>query len=887
MGKQLTVLMLEDSEDDAGFLEREISRGGFDLRTVRVSSENAYRDALAEGPWDVVIADFNLPGFNGREAFHLYQKADLDCPFILVSGLVDPSVAAELMAAGTHDFIEKGDLSRLVPAIVRELRSASIRQELVAANAALRSSEARFRDLVEGSLQGIIAHDGEMLLFANRASAEMFGYESAADQIGRPFVDHIAPEHRDLVRRMAQGRLQDEGVPDQYEFKGLRKDGSTIWLEARARLVEWDGRKVFQAAIIDITHRKQAEASLQESRRQLAALINGIPSMAWLKDRDHRYIAANEAYAKSAGLTVEQLVGRATVDVWPKEQAERFVAFDSNVMETRTRKRTETAMPLANGSSRWDEVIVSPVFDGSGNVVGTAGVAQDITERVGAENTLRKLSAAVEQSPVAIAMTNSDQKIEYANPQFFTLTGFERDEVLGQTLAFLEVSPDSEDTKTINDVMAVRKQWRGEIQAQRKNGEHFWSSWHVAPVADEAGRVTDFLNIAEDTTEHRRLEDHLRRAQRMEAVGTLAGGISHDFNNILTGVIGHCQIAIEKTGPESKIGFNLEQILNAARRARDLVQQLLTFSGRREPVLKTVALHKVVDEAVRLVYASIPPNITVHWRVSVDAGTVRADPTQIHQILLNLCKNAVDAIGNATGTIGVEVDKTHVMSARKVSGEQLPAGHYAVLRVSDTGCGMDDYTLGRIFDPFFTTKEVGAGTGLGLAAVSGIVRDHGGGIEIESEVGKGSVFTVLLPCVEEQVTAGQAIAPEDVHGTERILLVDDERMIVQSLGYYLELQGYQVEALTSGPSALAVFETKPDQFDIVITDQVMPDMPGDVLAGRIHTARPDLPIILCTGYAAPLSAEVIDRMGVSAVVRKPVEPGQLALVVRHLLDEKA
>jgi CheY-like chemotaxis protein len=266
---------------------------------------------------------------------------------------------------------------------------------------------------------------------------------------------------------------------------------------------------------------------------------------------------------------------------------------------------------------------------------------------------------------------------------------------------------------------------------------------------------------------------------------------------------------------------------------------------------------------------------------------VLADPTQIHQVLLNLCSNAADAIGEAAGTIDVSVEDVVTAEPIAVAGYDLAPGRYARLSVTDSGCGMDAYTLTRAFDPFFTTKPVGSGTGLGLAAVHGIVQDHGGGIEVETAPGKGTRFGIYLPYARAGMTKDVKKVRTEFSGTERILLVDDERMVLQSIGTYLEHFGYKVEALTSPAAALAIFQSMADQFDIVVTDQVMPNMTGDVLARKLRELRPDIPIILCTGYAPPASAQARKSVGIDEVVRKPIEPSELGNIIRRILDAKS
>ncbi|WP_316979634.1 PAS domain S-box protein [Shumkonia mesophila] len=1258
MNSPISVLLVGGSEADAEELLHALEKGPFAPTVHRVTSRNAFRKALADGEWDAVVADHDHSPFGGAPVFQTYQEAGKDVPFILVSATADASTAAELVAGGVHDCIERSRLDRLVPALVRELKAARTRQNHRQVERALRESEARFRAVIDNSPAAIVVKDTEgRLLLVNKqwerqqglsaAEAEgktlrdLFRRETAAilndhDEdvlaTGRPAefeyetvgvdglpqtdmvvkfpilgpdgsVAAIGASHTNITERKRaeealrwsewdlrgildnmvdtffrtdrEGRIimmspsvvdltgfapeemlghhfasffADPGTPtdlmmllddnggklDGYEVMLRHRDGTELWaLTTARRYFDEDGDIAgIEGVAHDITVRKRAEQALRDSedrfrdfaeassdwmwetnpdncfafvsdrflelvgvpkekiigqspftagdpiihpadlvahkevlagrhpfrdfqysikdsggglhvirlsgkprfgadgaflgyrgtgnditaivaaeeretlvRRQFLDAIETVPVSFALFDADDRLVLWNQLYQSQIlpeiklkpGLRFEDMIRQAVAngridgnteqrETWIRGRLDRhrepagpFVLQRTadwlQIREHRTPdgstllvavdisdlRRTEEALRDAQASlesvlsaapvalwamdaegqftlsrgmglgtpgghpddmvgrsvtdvyGKYPEIVdaanrarhgatvhatasvagryfalrFQPMLGSNGEYRGCVGVAIDITERRQAEENLRKLSLAVEQSPAATLITNLDGIIEYANPRFYETTGFTPAETLGKTPAFLK----SEDTDTEQfdqmwtTIMSGRE-WRGELRNRRKNGELFWSSTAICPIINTSGDITNFLSVAEDTTDKRRMEEQLRHAQKLEAVGTLAGGVAHDFNNILTGILGHCQIAIEKLDPDADVQFNLDQIMVASDRAKDLVQQLLAFSRRREANLKPVSLNAIVDEAVKLVHASIPSTIVIEWQVAENSVTVLADPTQIHQVLLNLCSNAADAIGDTAGAIIICVESIVTTAPIGVAGHDLAPGQYACLRVGDTGCGMDPYTLARAFDPFFTTKPVGAGTGLGLAAVHGIVQDHGGGIEVLSEPGKGTTFSIYLPCARVETAKDVKKIRTEFGGTERILLVDDERMVLQSIGTYLEHFGYKVEALTSPAAALAVFQSMADQFDIVVTDQVMPNMTGDVLARKLRELRPDIPIILCTGYAPPASALAHKAVGINEVVRKPIEPSELGQIIRRTLDAK-
>jgi len=652
---------------------------------------------------------------------------------------------------------------------------------------------------------------------------------------------------------------------------------TTDWLQIREHRTP-DGSTLVVA--VDITDLRRTEEALRDAQASLESVLSAAPVALWAMDADGRFTLCRGMELGSPGGRAEEMVGRTVTEVY---------AEHPEIVDAANQARGGTTVhATASMAGRYFAFRFQPMLDDNDEYRGCVGVAVDITERRQAEETLRKLSLAVEQSPAATLITNLDGIIEYANPRFYENTGFTSDETLGKTPAFLKSEDaDAEQFDEMWTTIMSGREWRGEIRNRRKNGELFWSSTAICPIINSSGDISNFLIVAEDTTDKRRMDEQLRHAQKLEAVGTLAGGVAHDFNNILTGILGHCQIAIEKLDPDADVQFNLDQVMVASDRAKELVQQLLAFSRRREANLKPVSLNAIVDEAVKLIHASIPSTISIRWSVAENAVTVLADTTQIHQVLLNLCSNAADAIGDTGGAIEITVEDITTTTTIGVAGHDLAPGQYACLRVGDTGCGMDPYTLARAFDPFFTTKPVGAGTGLGLAAVHGIVQDHGGGIEVVSEPGKGTSFSIYLPCARAETTKDVKKTRTEFGGAERILLVDDERMVLQSIGTYLEHFGYKVEALTSPAAALAVFQSMMDQFDIVVTDQVMPNMTGDVLACKLRELRPDIPIILCTGYAPPASALSRKAAGINEVVRKPIEPSELGQIIRRTLDARS
>jgi two-component system cell cycle sensor histidine kinase/response regulator CckA len=386
--------------------------------------------------------------------------------------------------------------------------------------------------------------------------------------------------------------------------------------------------------------------------------------------------------------------------------------------------------------------------------------------------------------------------------------------------------------------------------------------------------------------EKQKIASRLRQAQKMESIGTLAGGIAHDFNNILSAIMGYSEMTLYNLSTDSKAKANLEHVLQASNRAKDLVNQILAFSRQSEQTRKPVQIAPLVKETLKLMRASLPTTIEIRDGIKQEGALVEADPTQIHQVLMNLCTNASDAMREKGGVLEVNLDRLNLDDTQTaLSYPDLNPGIYELLSVSDTGNGMDEATLERIFDPYFTTKKPGKGTGMGLAMAHGIVKSHGGGITVHSEVGKGTTFQVLLPSIDGVPKTEEAVLKPLPTGEERILFVDDEAALVDLGKQMLEHLGYTVEAKTSSIEALETFRGRPNDFDLIVTDKTMPNLTGFDLGKECKKIRPDIPIILCTGFSESTLLLRAGSMGISEIIMKPLLMRDMAEIVRKVLDD--
>ena len=417
---------------------------------------------------------------------------------------------------------------------------------------------------------------------------------------------------------------------------------------------------------------------------------------------------------------------------------------------------------------------------------------------------------------------------------------------------------------------------------RRKDGSTYPVEVNIQYITIESMPV--FTAIVLDVTEKQNLAGQLMQAQKMEAIGTLAGGIAHDFNNILSAVIGYTEISLIEVETDTALQNNLKEILKAGNRARDLVEQILTFSRQTDQELKPVQVKLIVKEALKFLRSSLPTTIEVVQHLESES-LIFADATQIHQVLLNLCGNAGHAMGDKGGVLEVKLADVNIGTDFIAQYPELKPGVYLELTVSDTGHGMPAHVLDRIFDPFFTTKEPGRGTGLGLSVVHGIVGRYGGTITVRSEPGEGTTFKVYFPIVAGQPEPQNQVEATIAVGNEHILLVDDEPALVNIGQQMLESLGYKVTTRTSSLEALSLFKAHPDRFDAVVTDMAMPHMSGDILSAELLRIRPDIPVILCTGYSSKISEETAIEIGIKAFAYKPITKHDLAQTVRRLLDE--
>jgi two-component system, cell cycle sensor histidine kinase and response regulator CckA len=509
-----------------------------------------------------------------------------------------------------------------------------------------------------------------------------------------------------------------------------------------------------------------------------------------------------------------------------------------------------------------------------------------------AEESLRKLSCAVEQSGDTIMITDSDGVIEYVNPAFEKLTGYSLHEAVGKTSAILSSGQQPPAIyRELWETISIGNVYNNIVVNRKKNGELYYVDENISPIRDASGTITHFVSNGRDLTKRLDLEAQLLQAQKMDAVGRLAGGVAHDFNNLLTIITSYSELAMDSVVPGSNTQTRLQEILSAARRAAELTRQLLAFSRNQPQALRVGELNPAVSGIVKTLHRLIGEDIELRFIAGEKIGRIRFDPVQIEQILMNLAVNARDAMpegGSLTiETSNVYLDEPYVVSKKAA----IPTGRYAVVTVTDTGSGIPPEHLPHIFEPFYTTKPSGKGTGLGLATVYGIVKQNHGFVWAYSEQGMGTVFKVYLPCVQERALAITETAEQSLEkvsgGNETVLLVEDEDSLRQATAEFLSLRGYTVLEAKDGRHALAIASSYGSQIHLAVTDVVMPNLSGGQLATELAVVRPETGVLFVSGYAGQT---VRDHKVVNVennFLQKPFTLKQLAGKVRSVLDHGA
>lgn len=636
-------------------------------------------------------------------------------------------------------------------------------------------------------------------------------------------------------------------------------------------------------------HGLDIEKERNKSRQTLSTIFDSAGDGILLADiPSNQFAKANKAVCNMLGYSEDEMLNLFVDDIHPAEsldyvrdQFERQLKGEISLAEGIPVKRKDGTVFPADVSSAPLEL------DGRPHLL---GIFRDITERKKAEaeilNSKQKFHSMVDNIGIGVSLISSEMKILELNKQM--REWFPDVDVLKRPIcyqAFYNPPQNGvcEYCPTVKTFQDGRVHEVTIVSSRKGDARNYRIV--SSPIIDELGRVTTAIELVDDITERLKLEKQLRQSQKFESIGTLAGGIAHDFNNILSSIIGFTELACDETEKGSIMEDNLQEIYSAGKRAKELVKQILTFARQTEEEMKPIRVDIIAREVVKFLRAAIPADIKIEQNISSNSY-IMGNPIQVHQVLMNLCTNAASAMEKNGGRMTVSLKDIVIDGNSRRNDPELEPGGYIEISVADTGVGIPRNIIGSIFEPYFTTKPTGEGTGLGLSVVYGIVQSHGGVITVDSEAGKGTVFTVYLPVTGKRETDAPYKTEELPLGSERILFVDDEKPITKMAKYTLEQLGYKVSIGANGTEALDLFRSGPDDFDLVISDMTMPDMTGDVLATQMMAVRPNIKIILCTGYSKKISKDTAKQLGVKALLYKPLIKADFAKTVRTVLDDK-
>ena len=687
------------------------------------------------------------------------------------------------------------------------------------------------------------------------------------------------------------------GTSLRADFRMVRADGGDLFCHSVADVERDAGGRVggLVGVVQDITLFRQTEAALRRSEQKYRAYVENAPHAIFVLDGEGRYHDVNQASCRMTGFTKEELLTMTFLDLIPRDEESQRLAVENfgrlrrkgeNARELVLRRKDGTSFPASLHAVSLDSEL-------------SMAFCADVTVQKEAAEALlcsrQRHSLHVERTPLGVIEWNTDFRVVDWNPAAETIFGYSRAEALGKHAEEL-FAPEGERRRmrrSWEDLLAHHDGHRTSNQHRTKSGETVLCDWYNTPLVFE-GTVLGVASLVQDVTprakaeeQRAELETQLRQAQKMEALGALAGGIAHDFNNILMAIMGSAELLSEDQEEAGQPSPHLVTIMTAAQRGARLVDRILAFGRKKEPVLRPTHLFEVVEESLQILRATLPASIEIRERIGHHIRPVLSDASQIQQVILNLGANAAQAMPDRSGVLEVVLREVEVSREQAARLDGITAGLHVMLSVLDDGEGMSPAVLERIFDPFFTTKEVGKGTGLGLSVVHGIVMSHGGAIRVDSEEGRGSAFRVYFPVCEDPGAERLPQIEFVPGGREHVLLVDDEEVLTDIGRRQLEKFGYRVSTCTSSCEALARVRARPTDYRVVITDMAMPGLSGLQLAQRLGELEPCPGIVLSTGSLDPGVRERAARLGVGEVIGKPFCGRDLARAVQGALRKAA
>jgi two-component system, cell cycle sensor histidine kinase and response regulator CckA len=892
------ILLLEKNQEDAALCLRKLE----DLTSIQIHVDVASTPFEFVSLFEMHAYDFVLaascPEWSALSTLHLMESRGRRIPLIVIADGVGDKLASECIQAGASDYVLKQDLDRLQVVLWRVITEQRLRQDRDRAERELRESEEQYRLLFLANPNPMWVCDiGDLCFLAvNHAAVSHYGY--SRDEFLSMTVADVHPEEIPFIEGH-HSSLDAEGSASSREvWKHVKKNGTTIDVEISSQAILFRGRRALLVLAHDVTAVRIAEAALRESREQLQLLLDSSAEAIFGLDLNGACTFCNAAAIRMLGYdSAEALLGQnmhskihsrcADGSPYPEEACPIYQTLRGGTPA----HSDDDVFWGADGTSFPVEYWSHPVVRDE-VVEGSVVTFFDITQKRKAEEALRRTEAQyhsiIEGAPYGIYRADSNGKLLVVNPALVAMLGYESEtELLRlEDCDAIYCHPkdrvcQSEKYSSGHDTVV------NEGTLKRKDGGQLTVRLSGRWIRCDDEKTTGYEVFVEDITEQRHLERQLLQAQKMEAVGQLAGGVAHDFNNLLMVMNGFAQLIVDSVNDPLKISHYATQITEAGTKAASVTKQLLAFSRSQVQDLKVLDLNKLVSDLCVMLPRFLGENVEMFFSLSHEPKLIRADQAQIEQVIMNLVLNARDAMPKG-GRVTIAADRVHLdgsyFSSRDV--QTAKPGYYVMLSVTDTGCGMDDVTRGRVFEPFFTTKERGKGTGLGLATVYGIVKQSAGFVWVYSEPGQGTAFKVYLPEAEGRIAVANkpVTSDDDLAGSETILVVEDEKGIRDVTCSYLSTKGYQVLQASNPIEALRIFSEAKKPIHLLLTDMIMPGGDGPELAAEVRDMGLQLPVIFMSGYAdRRIDADALGSDGI--FLQKPFSLATLARAVRSALEE--
>jgi PAS domain S-box-containing protein len=800
------------------------------------------------------------------------------------------------LSAKTPEAIERMLYELRVHQIELEMQN----EELLRAQSEIEAGRARYFDLYDLAPVGYCTlSEKGLILEANLTAATLLG-TVRGDLIKKPISRFILKDDQDIYY-LHRNLLFETGESQECDLRLIKADGTSFWALLKGNVSRGkDGAPECLVTIGDISERKRAESIIKKDEQNLRNIADAMQETLSVIALDGTFLYANQKAAwNMSGEEYANIIGTNIRELIPIVQAEALIERYLSVYQSGKPFQQEIRVSLKKGDT-WFFNTLKPIEYGSPPAPAVLSLSLDITERKRAEEALLEsekfLQILLESLPIPVFFKDAEGRYSGCNKAFETFFGKSRSEFIGCSV--FDINPP--ELARIYHVKDLELYERISTQIYSSRVKNAYDElrdvvFHKATLTNASGAISGLVGAIMDITETKQAEAEreklhvqLQQAQKIEAIGTLAGGIAHDFNNILGAILGFAEMAQEDSPAGSMLRKDIEQVITASHRAKALVQQILAFSHQAETKRIPLQPAPIIREALKMLRSSLPSTIAIQQDMDLEAGPILADPTQIHQVITNLCTNAFHAMEETGGRLDISL-KTTDLNRDDLAGEpQVVPGRFVQLSITDTGPGIAPEIRERIFDPYFTTKEVGKGTGMGLAMVHGIAKSCNGFVSCRSVLGQGAAFHVYLPVVAEPASLELLSAPSGPEelGNERILLVDDEEILAEIGKVMLERLGYRVTVRRNSLDALNTFQNQPDQFDLVITDQTMPGMTGVDMARRMLQIRPGMPIILCTGYSSLISKDRAKTIGIKGFAMKPLAKKDIAVLIREVLGRE-